>query len=231
MHGRSVLKRGNYNLLKFSVHIIYKGNVPYLFLMQSSLAVLGIPFSDVMRIFSAILLLGNIEFIEGSGLELDIIGNNGKCKYKILKYFEEQIISWYHLTIMPFYSELQWKCYWYDKIIICCKLYALAYFVEIKAVAALLGVSGVALYRGFTTRTRNTRGQLCKSLADANTVCMPMCSKTLKCIISLDIHVLELSILFFILKKNQILKISSQISSLRKSLKYSTAEYVYLLIF
>ncbi|XP_048762789.2 unconventional myosin-VIIa-like isoform X2 [Ostrea edulis] len=83
---------------------------------KSSLAVLGIPFSDVMRIFSAILLLGNIEFIEGSGLELDIIGNN-----------------------------------------------------EIKAVAALLGVSGVALYRGFTTRTRNTRGQLCKSLADANT--------------------------------------------------------------
>lgn len=43
---------------------------------------------------------------------------------------------------------------------------------EIKSVAALLGVSGVALYRGFTTRTRNTRGQLCKSLADVNTVCI-----------------------------------------------------------
>jgi hypothetical protein len=41
---------------------------------------------------------------------------------------------------------------------------------EIKAVAALLGVSGVALYRGFTTKTRNTRGQVCKSLADVNTV-------------------------------------------------------------
>lgn len=80
---------------------------------KNSLGILGIPFSDVMRIFSAILLLGNIEFIEGTGLELDIIGNN-----------------------------------------------------EIKSVAALLGVSGVALYRGFTTRTRNTRGQLCKSLAD-----------------------------------------------------------------
>ncbi|XP_062589716.1 uncharacterized protein LOC134251341 [Saccostrea cucullata] len=83
---------------------------------KNSLGVLGIPFSDVMRIFSAILLLGNIEFMEGTGMELDIIGNN-----------------------------------------------------EIKAVAALLGVSGVALYRGFTTRTRNTRGQLCKSLADAYT--------------------------------------------------------------
>lgn len=44
------------------------------------------------------------------------------------------------------------------------------YTVEIKAVAALLGVSGVALYRGFTTKTRNTRGQVCKSLADVNTV-------------------------------------------------------------
>ncbi|XP_052069098.1 unconventional myosin-VIIa-like isoform X1 [Mytilus californianus] len=80
------------------------------------LSVLGIPFSDVMRIFAAVLLLGNVEFVEGTGLELDIVGNN-----------------------------------------------------EIKAVAALLGVSGVALYRGFTTKTRNTRGQVCKALADVNT--------------------------------------------------------------
>ena len=43
-------------------------------------------------------------------------------------------------------------------------------FSEIKAVAALLGVSGVSLYRGFTTRTRNTRGQVFKSLADAASV-------------------------------------------------------------
>ncbi|XP_069123410.1 myosin-I heavy chain-like isoform X2 [Argopecten irradians] len=82
---------------------------------KSALSILGIPFSDVMRVFSAVLLLGNIEFVEGAGLELDLVGNN-----------------------------------------------------EIKAVAALLGVSGVALYRGFTTRTRNSRGQVCKSLADVN---------------------------------------------------------------
>lgn len=50
----------------------------FLCLFKNSLGILGIPFSDVMRIFSAILLLGNIEFIEGTGLELDIIGNNGK---------------------------------------------------------------------------------------------------------------------------------------------------------
>jgi len=40
--------------------------------------VLGIPFSDVMRIFSAVLLLGNIEFVEGTGPELDLVGNNGE---------------------------------------------------------------------------------------------------------------------------------------------------------
>ncbi|XP_077979493.1 uncharacterized protein LOC144434854 [Glandiceps talaboti] len=83
---------------------------------KNSLSILGIPFSDVMRILSAVLLLGNIEFIESSALELDIKGNN-----------------------------------------------------EIKAVAALLGVSGVSLYRGLTTKTRNIRGQLFKSLSDAPT--------------------------------------------------------------
>ncbi|XP_077867998.1 unconventional myosin-X-like [Saccoglossus kowalevskii] len=83
---------------------------------KSSLQILGIPFSDVMRILAAIMLLGNIEFVESDGLELDIKGNN-----------------------------------------------------EIKAVAALLGVSGVSLYRGLTTRTRNMRGQIFKSPCDAPT--------------------------------------------------------------
>lgn len=42
-----------------------------------------------MRIFSAILLLGNIEFIEGTGLELDIIGNNGEYAVaKVLEYLQ-----------------------------------------------------------------------------------------------------------------------------------------------
>ena len=44
------------------------------------------------------------------------------------------------------------------------------FFTEIKAVAALLGVSGVSLYRGFTTKTRNVKGQMCKSFADVNSV-------------------------------------------------------------
>ena len=50
------------------------------------------------------------------------------------------------------------------------ELWEIFFITEIKAVAALLGVSGVALYRGFTTRTRNARGQVCKSLADVYTV-------------------------------------------------------------
>ncbi|XP_033108068.1 myosin-I heavy chain-like isoform X3 [Anneissia japonica] len=83
---------------------------------RTSLAVLGIPFFDVIRVLTAVLLLGNIEFIEDGGFELDIKGN-----------------------------------------------------AEIKAVAALLGVSGVVLYRGFTTRTHNLKGQVFRSLCDADT--------------------------------------------------------------
>ncbi|XP_071966003.1 unconventional myosin-VIIb-like isoform X2 [Antedon mediterranea] len=83
---------------------------------RTSLAVLGIPFFDVIRILTTILLLGNIEFIDDGGFELDIKGNT-----------------------------------------------------EIKAVAALLGVSGVVLYRGFTTRTHNLKGQVFRSLCDADT--------------------------------------------------------------
>lgn len=35
---------------------------------------------------------------------------------------------------------------------------------ELNAVAALLGVSGAALFRGLTSRTHNARGQLVKSV-------------------------------------------------------------------
>ncbi|XP_022108413.1 unconventional myosin-IXb-like isoform X2 [Acanthaster planci] len=81
---------------------------------RSCLAVLGIPFFDVMRILAAVLLLGNVQFVEDGGYELDIKGNN-----------------------------------------------------EIKSVAALLGVSGVSLYRGLTTRTHSLKGQVFKTLCDA----------------------------------------------------------------
>ena len=49
------------------------------FLSQGALATLGIPFVDVLRILVAILLLGNVEFVDGEGLELDVKGNNGRC--------------------------------------------------------------------------------------------------------------------------------------------------------
>ncbi|KAJ8935958.1 hypothetical protein NQ318_015793 [Aromia moschata] len=39
---------------------------------------------------------------------------------------------------------------------------------ELNAVAGLLGVSGAALFRGLTSRTHNARGQLVKSVCDAN---------------------------------------------------------------
>ena len=36
-----------------------------------------------MRVMAAILLLGNIQFIDDGGFELDIKGNNGKIWYAI----------------------------------------------------------------------------------------------------------------------------------------------------
>ncbi|CAL4058834.1 unnamed protein product [Meganyctiphanes norvegica] len=83
---------------------------------KANLGVLGIPFLEVMRVLAAVLLLGNVTFIEGQGLEVDIQGGSH----------------------------------------------------ELKSVAALLGVSSAALYRGLTTRTHNVRGQLVKSMCDAN---------------------------------------------------------------
>lgn len=72
---------------------------------------------DVVRVLAAVLLLGNIQFVDGQGLEVDVKGD-----------------------------------------------------VELKAVASLLGVSSVALFRGLTYRTHNARGQLVKSVCDANMV-------------------------------------------------------------
>ncbi|KAF5298984.1 hypothetical protein FQA39_LY11616 [Lamprigera yunnana] len=82
---------------------------------KTCLGVLGIPFLDVVRVLAAVLLLGNVQFIDGNGLEVDVKGET-----------------------------------------------------ELNAVAGLLGVSGAALCRGLTTRTHNARGQLVKSVCDAN---------------------------------------------------------------
>ncbi|XP_023237398.1 unconventional myosin-Va-like isoform X1 [Centruroides sculpturatus] len=81
---------------------------------KTCLSILGIPFMDVVRVLAAVLLLGNIQFVDGAGLEVEVKGSN-----------------------------------------------------EIKPVAALLGISSIALFKGLTTRTRNIRGQLVKSASDA----------------------------------------------------------------
>lgn len=69
----------------------------------------------MVRVLAAVLLLGNVQFIDGKGLEVDVKGES-----------------------------------------------------ELNAVAGLLGVSGSALFRGLTSRTHNARGQLVKSVCDAN---------------------------------------------------------------
>ncbi|XP_055919443.1 unconventional myosin-Ia isoform X2 [Eupeodes corollae] len=82
---------------------------------KACLGILGIPFLDVVRVLAAVLLLGNVQFIDGQGLEVDVKGES-----------------------------------------------------ELNSVANLLGVPPAALFRGLTTRTHNARGQLVKSVCDAN---------------------------------------------------------------
>ena len=59
-------------------HLLYR---LLIFPSQGALATLGIPFVDVLRILVAILLLGNVEFVDGEALELDVKGNNGRYHY------------------------------------------------------------------------------------------------------------------------------------------------------
>ncbi|XP_011312916.1 unconventional myosin-IXb isoform X2 [Fopius arisanus] len=82
---------------------------------KACLGVLGIPFLDVVRVLAAVLILGNVGFTDGPGVEVSVIGEN-----------------------------------------------------ELASVAALLGVPPPALLRGLTSRTHNARGQLVKSVCDAN---------------------------------------------------------------
>ncbi|XP_035775334.1 unconventional myosin-Ia-like isoform X3 [Anopheles albimanus] len=82
---------------------------------KACLGILGIPFLDVVRVLAAVLLLGNVQFVDGQGLEVEVVGET-----------------------------------------------------ELNAVASLLGVPPAQLFRGLTTRTHNARGQLIKSVCDAN---------------------------------------------------------------
>lgn len=47
---------------------------------KSALSILGIPFSDIMRILAAVLLLGNVRFVEGKAGSGELVaeGNRGK---------------------------------------------------------------------------------------------------------------------------------------------------------
>lgn len=71
----------------------------------------------MVRVLAAVLILGNVEFTDGPGVEVGVIGEN-----------------------------------------------------ELASVAGLLGVTPPALLRGLTSRTHNARGQLVKSVCDANMV-------------------------------------------------------------
>jgi hypothetical protein len=96
--------------------------------LQASLATLGVPFMDVLRVLSAVLLLGNVQVNE---------------KNKETALFDQTTKI----------SSLDYKGN-----------------NEVKAVASLLGISSVDLYRGLTTKSQTVRGQLIKSVNDGATV-------------------------------------------------------------
>ena len=75
----------NKRLKKIERIILFKNNTHYCegtVFPQAALATLGIPFLDVLRILVAILLLGNVEFVDGEGLELDVKGHNGRLLWQ-----------------------------------------------------------------------------------------------------------------------------------------------------
>jgi len=93
---------------------------------KACLGVLGIPFLDVVRVLAAILLLGNVNFVDNPSSGAS--GATGAVEVGV----EGES--------------------------------------ELNSVASLLGVPSVSLGRGLTTRTHNVRGQLVKSVCDANMV-------------------------------------------------------------
>lgn len=80
-------ERAQLNLIGYSVHnlrYLNQGNTKQHETEDSTrfeawktcLSVLGIPFMDVVRVLAAVLLLGNIQFVDGPGLEVDVKGGS-----------------------------------------------------------------------------------------------------------------------------------------------------------
>lgn len=97
---------------------------------KSCLSVLGIPFMDVVRIFAAILLLGNVPLSDsGSTLFGSKSGSDAPATTCEVKSSDSSVI---------------------------------------KAVAKVLGVSFVSLYRGLTTRSTVVKGQVVSRVCSAS---------------------------------------------------------------
>lgn len=69
------------------MHIHYNTLVPHYFVLtrfQSSLAQLGIPLTDVVKVLVATLLLGNVLFYEAKNQELSMQGVEGQSATRLL---------------------------------------------------------------------------------------------------------------------------------------------------
>jgi hypothetical protein len=61
------------SLLKLPEIIIFRS---IFYFRKACLGILGIPFIDVVRVLSAVLLLGNISFVDSQSLEVEIRGES-----------------------------------------------------------------------------------------------------------------------------------------------------------
>lgn len=137
--------RRNYSLEGYSVHNLkylscgdtsYNANDACKFeAWRSSLALLGITFSDVVRVLSAVLLLGNVSLKDDASAF-----TKGTTDASISSCDNRSSQN-----------------------------------AEIKAVAHLLGVPTVSLFRGLTKRTHTVRGESIRTASDPATVSAVIC--------------------------------------------------------
>ena len=143
---------------------------------QSSLAQLGIPLTDVLKVLVAILLLGNILFYEAKNQELSMQGSEGTpipSPLHTLYYFTPFAPLSLPLSLSPhpfsspilLLSSFPPFPFLHSFIPLCPSL------PELRAVGNLLGVQPQLLQRALTLRTyRSGRGQVVYSACSAAAV-------------------------------------------------------------
>lgn len=119
---------------------------------KANLAVLGIPFMDVLRVFAAILLLGNVEFVAPT---TTTTSSSSAARAGQRQQHRDRGEA-------PDDDDEDDGHEAYDVEVLGQD--------ELNSVASLLGVSSASLLQGLTSRTHMARGQPVRSMSDANLV-------------------------------------------------------------